>query len=146
MVRYVGKSIDPILRYKAHCRHPSSKAMKEWIENLRAEKLVPIFELIDSMGELEAIRHYIKLGHPLLNKQLISWSEETPPQYEMPSLSIDELYEIMRSRVRNAENIAISTKISKEANRILERAAKRYGVDKTKALEIILRQWREANK
>lgn len=58
----------------------------------------------------------------------------------------DELYEILRSRVRDPENLALSTKLSKEAHRIIARAAKRYGVDSRKALEIILRQWREANK
>ncbi len=52
-----------------------------------------------------------------------------------------EVYEILRSTTRESGKHALSTHISPEAYRILKRAGRKYGVNNTKALEIIVRQW-----
>lgn len=53
-----------------------------------------------------------------------------------------EVYEVLRSTTREPGKLALSTHISREAYRILKRAGRKYGVNNTKALEIIVRQWR----
>ena len=66
------------------------------------------------------------------------------PKVTVPEgLSPAELHEIMRTAVRAPGKSPIGTFLSKEGHRIIGQASRKYGVDKTKALEIILRQWRE---
>lgn len=56
-----------------------------------------------------------------------------------------ELFELFASR-SNLDKKQVSYKLSSEARRVLAAEADRYGVDHTKALEILLREIRELRK
>ena len=53
----------------------------------------------------------------------------------------DELYEILTAT--KGDKVPVSYRLTPEAIRVIEEAAERYSVDKTKALEIIIRETRE---
>lgn len=54
-VRYVGKTRNPKERYKNHLNKDHNKRSHKtnWIESLKAQKLKPVFEIIDEVPENE---------------------------------------------------------------------------------------------
>ena len=61
-----------------------------------------------------------------------------PPKF----LNHSELYELL-SRAESLDKQMFATRLSGKARRIIEAEAKRYGVDKTMALEFALRELQE---
>ena len=71
---------------------------------------------------------------------------ETMSMAETPKFITEaELFGLFASK-SNLDKRQVSYKLSGEARRIITAEAKRYGVDQTKALEIILREIRELRK
>ena len=74
-IRYIGRTIDPDIRLRAHCRMVDPGKLKTmWILELKAFQLEPemkILEKVDRDEEEEAekrwVRYFIKIGKPLLN-------------------------------------------------------------------------------
>ncbi len=61
-------------------------------------------------------------------------------------LDRDEVYKILTGDTKALRKKSFNTHLSAEGRRILEDEARHYDVDLTKALEIILRERREARK
>lgn len=76
-IRYVGSTKDPEQRYSLHCGCKSgSSAVTAWVEELRAECLLPQMVEIDQVRawntprqEVHWIRTLSEAGAPLLNYQ-----------------------------------------------------------------------------
>lgn len=49
LVRYVGKSITPILRFRSHCCRAGETRRERWIKRLRNRGLKPILEIIEEI-------------------------------------------------------------------------------------------------
>lgn len=61
-------------------------------------------------------------------------------------LDREEVFLVLTGDAKALDKQMVSMKLSKEARRLLEVEARRYDVDKTKALEILLREVRELRK
>ncbi|WP_395762368.1 GIY-YIG nuclease family protein [Elizabethkingia anophelis] len=65
VVKYVGVSMNPKVRYRAHLNGFDNKAKCEWIQSLKSEGLLPVMEIVESCDkrvEVGAIENkYIKL-------------------------------------------------------------------------------------
>jgi hypothetical protein len=80
LVRYIGKSKNPLFRYTQHCYAYDNNDKDNWILLLKSRGLKPEMKIIDKVPtelahEKEAfyINDYAKKGHPLFN--LVSLNE-----------------------------------------------------------------------
>ena len=86
--RYVGKAINPQVRYAQHLSERSRKTHKQrWIARLMADGVVPALELLEQVAEPEwqaAERHYIaeyrQLGARLVNGDDGGYGGKTGPE------------------------------------------------------------------
>lgn len=69
VVRYVGVTDKPSVRYKDHLRDKRTSRKAQWVQELAAENLVPTFVFIDSSPFEESLecerkwmKHFSKLG------------------------------------------------------------------------------------
>lgn len=63
------------------------------------------------------------------------------PKKPPAALTREEVLVLLGSKSKEFEKKTVSYRLTAEARRILDMEAKRLGVDKTKALEIILREY-----
>lgn len=93
-VRYVGQSVEPHARYKAHL-HDASDAVGKWIADLRAGERYPSMRLLergerDRLTERERywIGHYRDRGMADLNRKLPDFKRERAWKFQMHPLPI----------------------------------------------------------
>jgi len=67
-----------------------------------------------------------------------------PMAKHISGLEVDEILELFTSKASNKK--PVNFRLSDEARKILDEEASRYGTDRTKALEILLREIRELRK
>lgn len=64
-VKYVGVSMNPKVRFRAHLNEFGNKAKREWVQSLKSEGILPIMEIVDSCekrADVAALEDkYIKL-------------------------------------------------------------------------------------
>ena len=76
IVKYVGVTSQPSYRFKEHLRGKKESKIKVWIDELKSQKVEPIFIFLDSVHsslaeetEMKWITHFNKIS-PLINSKL----------------------------------------------------------------------------
>lgn len=76
-VRYIGKSVSPIRRFRAHLKAPENCRRTNWIRSLSAKGLEPILEILAQVPdyecqqwEIDYIAAFRSLGFDLVNGTL----------------------------------------------------------------------------
>lgn len=117
-VKYIGRTIKPEIRLKAHLTcSDGSPEKRNWIKKLKRKKLKPIMEIVDSTFgldmdaenlESEIIEEYNNLGHVLINAKK---NKANPnPRRGITKAYYDEVIEISkRLKVTPREYLAIQT-------------------------------------
>lgn len=142
-VRYVGESWDAGRRYKTHLYRSHSAEIRNWVKELKQEKLRPILELVEGMSEEQAIHQYLSQGCNLANKVLIT-NRVAPSARSFPkTIPFAELVAIAGNSMKRHPRCF---SLSREARRLLKEESTLYRLPQTKALEILLRERREARK
>lgn len=73
-VRYIGKTIDPVSRFRKHLTYKRNTLCAKWIKSIQSKGLLPVFSVLKECNEIDwqdveryYIRRYRMLGANLTN-------------------------------------------------------------------------------
>lgn len=92
--RYVGRSVNPIERYRSHLTMRGPSAKRDWLKALLAQGQYPILHVVDIVTGDEAvsvehslIRRLLKEGEPLLN---VITDQEPALRFRITHVAVNE--------------------------------------------------------
>jgi DNA-binding XRE family transcriptional regulator/predicted GIY-YIG superfamily endonuclease len=122
-VRYIGKTDNPMRRYKQHCRADDYSTKSNWIKSLKAANLLPGLVIIETVErniderERYWIAYYLEKGVELLNVDMAY-----KPAVRLPHVSfIDReklgilLMEAHNRKINDADGFSLS-KLARQVN------------------------------